>query len=79
MATTIGPKPARLKDSPLGEKLTEEACTFGFFQAVTLLQRLSAAASPVGGFSNPEEESVHFRVNPAAGLSGQRDSEAGTF
>jgi type VI secretion system protein ImpH len=64
MATTIGPKPARLKDSLLGEKLTEEACMFGFFQAVTLLQRLSAAASPVGGFSNPEAESVHFRVNP---------------
>jgi type VI secretion system protein ImpH len=68
MATTIGPKPARLKDSLLGEKLTEEACTFGFFQAVTLLQRLSAAASPVGGFSNPEDESVHFRVNPRLGF-----------
>jgi len=68
MATTIGPKPARLKDSPLGEKLSEEACTFGFFQAVTLLQRLSAAASPVGGFSNPEEEPVHFRVNPRMGF-----------
>ena len=68
MATTIGPKPARLKDSPLGEKLTEEACTFGFFQAVTLLQRLNAAASPVGGFSNPEEEAVHFRVNPRLGF-----------
>ena len=52
MATTIGPEPARLKDSLLGEKLTEEACMFGFFQAVTLLQRLSATASPVGGFSN---------------------------
>jgi type VI secretion system protein ImpH len=68
MATTIGPKPSRLKDSPLGEKLEEEACTFGFFQAVTLLQRLSAAASPVGSFSNPEEESVHFRVNPRLGF-----------
>ena len=68
MATTIGPKPARLKDSPLGEKLKEEACTFGFFQAVTLLQRLSAAASPVGSFSNPKEESVHFRVNPRLGF-----------
>jgi type VI secretion system protein ImpH len=68
MATTIGPKPARLKDSLLGEKLTEEACMFGFFQAVTLLQRLSAAASPVGGFSNPEAESVHFRVNPRLGF-----------
>jgi type VI secretion system protein ImpH len=68
MATTIGPEATRLKDSPLGEKLTEEAYSFSFFQAVTLLQRLSAASSPVGGFSNPEAEAVHFRVNPHFGF-----------
>ena len=64
MATEIGPKTARLTDTPLGEELAEHACSFEFFQAVTLLQRLSAGLRPVGGFSNPAEEAVHFRVNP---------------
>ncbi len=68
MATEIGPETARLTDTPLGEELVEDACSFEFFQAVTLLQRLSAGLRPVGGFSNPEEEAVHFRVNPRLGF-----------
>ncbi len=68
MATEIRPETARLKDSPLGDALTENACSFEFFQAVTLLQRLSAGLRPVGGFSNPAEEAVHFRVNPRLGF-----------
>ena len=68
MATEIGPETARLKDTPLGDQLAEDACSFEFFQAVTLLQRLSAGLRPVGGFSNPAEEAVHFRVNPRLGF-----------
>jgi type VI secretion system protein ImpH len=68
MATEIRPQIARLTDSPMGEELVEHAHCFEFFQAVTLLQRLSESSRPVGGFSNPEEEAVHFRVNPRLGF-----------
>jgi type VI secretion system protein ImpH len=67
MATEIRPETSRLKNSPLGDQLAENACSFEFFQAVTLLQRLTGLR-PVGGFSNPEEEAVHFRVNPRLGF-----------
>jgi type VI secretion system protein ImpH len=67
MATEIRPETSRLKNSPLGDQLAENACSFEFFQAVTLLQRLTDLR-PVGGFSNPEEEAVHFRVNPRLGF-----------
>jgi type VI secretion system protein ImpH len=52
-----------LSDSPLGEQLVEDACSFEFFQAVALLQKLNAASRPVGGFSAPGDETVRFRVN----------------
>ena len=68
MATEIRPQIARLTDSPMGEELAEQAHCFEFFQAVTLLQWLSESSRPVGGFSNPEEEAVHFRVNPRLGF-----------
>jgi len=68
MATEIRPQTSRLKDTELGEKLAEDPCGFEFFQAVTLLQRLSAGLQPVGGFSQPEEEAVHFRVNSRLGF-----------
>jgi type VI secretion system protein ImpH len=68
MATEIRPETSRLKDTELGEKLAENPCGFEFFQAVTLLQRLSAGLQPVGGFSQPEEEAVHFRVNSRLGF-----------
>ena len=67
MATEIRPETSRLKNSPLGDQLAENACSFEFFQAVTLLQRLTDLR-PVGGFSNPAEEAVHFRVNPRLGF-----------
>ncbi len=64
-----GRKPARLKRFAAGRASSpKSACSFEFFQAVTLLQRLSAGCGPVGGFSNPEEEAVHFRVNPRLGF-----------
>ena len=68
MATEIRPEITGLRNSPLGDELAENACSFEFFQAVTLLERLSAGLRPVGGFSNPEEEAVHFRVNPRLGM-----------
>jgi type VI secretion system protein ImpH len=45
------------------EILREDACSFEFFQAVTLLQRLRHGCQPVGRFSDPEQEAVHFTVN----------------
>jgi type VI secretion system protein ImpH len=68
MATEIRPETSRLKETELGEKLAEDPCGFEFFQAVTLLQRLSAGLQPVGGFSQPEQEAVHFRVNSRLGF-----------
>ena len=68
MATEIGTEAHHLTYSLLGEQLVEDACSFEFFQAVTLIQRLSAGLRPVGGFSDPAEEAVHFRVNPRLGF-----------
>ena len=48
----------------LGQQLVEDACSFEFFQAVALLQRLRAIR-PVGGFSSPEDEAVRFPCQSA--------------
>ncbi len=51
-------------ESPMEQALREDACSFEFFQAVALLQRLWLnERQPVGQFSNPEDEAVQFRVN----------------
>ena len=63
MATEIGTESSRLEETVLGHQLLEDACSFEFFQAVALLQRLRAGAQPVGCFSSPSEEAVHFKVN----------------
>jgi type VI secretion system protein ImpH len=63
MATPGRTENSGLKDSPLEEVLREDACSFEFFQAVTLLQRLHSERQPVGRFSKPEDEAVHFRTN----------------
>jgi type VI secretion system protein ImpH len=76
MGTEIGPQAPdvsggvthRVTNLPLVEQVAQDACSFEFFQAVTLLQRLSDSLRPVGGFSNPEDEAVHFRVNPRLGF-----------
>lgn len=68
MGTEIGTKDVDLTESPLGAELVEDACSFEFFQAVALLQRLRQTMRPVGGFSSPEDEAVHFRVNPRLGM-----------
>src|ERR1700722_7819554 len=68
MATEIGTEAHHLTYSLLGEQLVENACSFEFFQAVTLLQRLRADSHHVGGFSSPEKEAVHFKVNQRLGF-----------
>jgi type VI secretion system protein ImpH len=68
MATKIGKETNHLTDSLLGERLVDDACSFEFFQAVTLLQRLRPDSQHVGGFSSPEDESVHFQVNQRLGF-----------
>src|SRR5262249_4364848 len=39
--------------------------TFGFFQAIRLLERLCPDRKPVGRFVNPSEEVAHFGANPS--------------
>ena len=57
-----------LAESPLGLDLHDDACSFEFFQSVSLLQRLLSERRPVGHFSNPEDEVVHFHANPRMGF-----------
>ena len=68
MGTAIGTENADLTESQLGVELVEDACSFEFFQAVSLLERLRDTMRPVGGFSSPEDEAVHFHVNPRLGF-----------
>jgi type VI secretion system protein ImpH len=63
MATASRTEDPGLNPSLLEETLRDDACSFEFFQAVTLLQRLRRGSQPVGRFSNPEDEAVHFSVN----------------
>jgi type VI secretion system protein ImpH len=65
MATASRTEDLDLNGSPIEQILREDACSFEFFQAVTLLQRLRNDRKPVGRFSNPQDEAVHFRVNNA--------------
>jgi type VI secretion system protein ImpH len=62
MATKGGTENSGLKDSPLERALRENAPSFEFFQAVTLLQRLEGR-QPIGRFSDPQDEAVRFHVN----------------
>lgn len=52
-----------MSDSPMEQVLHEDSCSFEFFQAVALLQRLRAQSEPVGHFSKPEDEAVTFRAH----------------
>jgi type VI secretion system protein ImpH len=72
MAATSRPQTPDLSDSLLARLLREEGCSFEFFQAVTLLQRLRADRQPVGRFTNPEQEAVHFGANPAIAFPGSQ-------
>jgi type VI secretion system protein ImpH len=55
-------------ESGLGQELVENAPSFEFFQAVSLLHRLRADMRPVGHFSSPDNEAVRFRVNQRLGF-----------
>jgi len=74
MATEIGTETnhlaetGHLTDSLLGYQLAEDACSFEFFQAVTLLERLQPGSQQVGGFSSPEDEAVRFKVYQRLGF-----------
>jgi type VI secretion system protein ImpH len=46
----------------LRDHLYTEPWSYGFFQAVRLLQRLHAGRQPVGGFTSPASEAVRFTV-----------------
>ncbi len=65
MATQSRPEDPRVAESPIEEILREDSCSFEFFQAVTLLQRLRQERQPVGRFSNPDDEAVRFCANSA--------------
>jgi type VI secretion system protein ImpH len=53
-----------MTDSLIEQTLREDPCSFEFFQAVALIQRLQLQdRQPVGQFCNPEDEAVRFRVN----------------
>ncbi len=67
-ATPAEEQSAMLAESPLGIDLRDDACSFEFFQAVALLQRMMSDRRPVGHFFSPEDESVHFHANPRMGF-----------
>ncbi len=68
MGTEIGTSNAGLNDSAVGVELQDDPCSFEFFQAVALLERLRHDARGVGGFSSPSDEAVRFRANPHLGF-----------
>jgi type VI secretion system protein ImpH len=69
MAATSRAEDPDMKDSLITNSLLEQAlcedpCSFEFFQAVALIQRLRLGErEPVGQFCNPEDEAVRFQVN----------------
>lgn len=68
MGTEIGTPSPRLSETTIGAELQENPCSFEFFQAVALLERLRAEMRAVGGFSSPDDETVRFSVNPHFGF-----------
>lgn len=68
MGTEIGTATAGLAKSAIGKLLAEDACSFEFFQAVALLQRLKDDMGHVGGFAAPDDEAVRFTANPRLGF-----------
>lgn len=68
MGTEIRTSNIALANSAIASELQDDACSFEFFQAVALLQRLSEDRRPVGDFSSPNDEAVRFHVNPHLGF-----------
>ena len=63
MATAGRAEDLDLNRSLMEDVLREDACSFEFFQAVTLLQRLRHELPTGWPVFNPEDEAVHFSVN----------------
>ncbi len=59
---------ARMMNALIAAEMKDDPCSFEFFQAVALLERLRDNRRPVGWFSNPEDEAVRFRTNPRLGF-----------
>ncbi len=68
MGTEIGTSSADLEEKAIHAELRDDPCSFEFFQAVALLERLRHDMRAVGGFSSPEDEVVRFRTNPHLGF-----------
>ncbi|KAA6461936.1 type VI secretion system baseplate subunit TssG [Acidobacteria bacterium AB60] len=68
MGAEVGTPSARLSETTIGAELQEDPCSFEFFQAVALLERLRTDMRAVGGFSSPDDEAVRFEVNPRLGF-----------
>lgn len=60
-APRTGPAPLEAAERVLGDA----AATFGFFQAVRLLERLRPGRARVGRFADPADEVVRFSVHPS--------------
>jgi type VI secretion system protein ImpH len=68
MGTEIGTTSAGLIESAVSAELKDDPCSFEFFQAVALLERLRQDKRAVGGFSSPDDEAVRFHTNPHLGF-----------
>ena len=68
MATEIGTPAVDLEQTPLADEIVNDACSFEFFQAIALLERMCGDKRPIGGFSHPADEAVRFQVNPRLGF-----------
>ncbi len=56
---------ADLEELTPAERLAKDPTSFGFFQAVRLLEREYPDRSPVGGFADPAAEVARFTVHPS--------------
>ena len=56
---------SRVRLGAVEEALEREPYSFEFFQAVRLLHLLRPDRGPIGRFSNPDEEAVHFGATPS--------------
>jgi len=65
MATPVRTESPHLALEEIRERLFEQPCSFSFFQAVRLLERLFPERAPVGRYANPQQECVRFSVNPS--------------
>src|SRR5262249_1452657 len=63
LAAQSRPAHPGLMDSEIAELLLTQPSSFGFFQAVRLLERLNPDRQPVGKFVPPSSEAVHFAAH----------------